>query len=84
MIKNYIINFIKDKPLTVTADQAANIAVQWQSGATALMINGNIKATHQIVSIDRVDKQIEKDLCARHNLEQPPRIEDYINNKQLK
>ena len=79
-MKNYIIKFMDKSSLRVTAEEAAKIAIDWRNGVALVMINGNLKATHQICSIDRVDAQEEKDLCsiAGINYQDVPRIENIL------
>ena len=89
-MKNYIIKFMDKSFIAVTAETAAKIAKDWQSGVAAIMINGNLKATHQICAIDRIDRDTEKDLCQMEGIDptNAPRIETFLSpnlssNKQL-
>jgi len=70
MIRNYLVNFIgkTQAPLRITAQEAASVAASWQRGGL-VVIGGNMYATHQIVSITRLDPETEKDLCDMHNVE---------------
>lgn len=70
--------------ITVTAEEAANTARSWQKGDSAVMIRGNLKATHQICAIDRLSPDEEKDLCemAGINPLEAPRLENYLSPKK--
>ena len=85
-MKNYVVKFMDKTFIPVTAEEAAKIAKDWQSGVSAIFIKGNLKATHQITAIDHIGKDHEKDLCAIAGIDpvSAPRIEQFLTaNKQL-
>lgn len=86
-MKNYVIKFMDKSWLALTAEEATKLAKEWQKGSGLVLIHGNMYATHQICSINRVAPQEEKDLCmiagiAYANI---PTIEKLLKspNKQL-
>lgn len=83
-MRNYIVKFMDKTCLQVTAKEAAGIAQAWKAGSKAIMIRGNLKATHQIASIDRVSRDDEKDLCAMAGipLSEAPTMDKFLTTSQ--
>jgi hypothetical protein len=79
-MKNYLVSFIKDKPLKVSAQEAAGIAAAWVRGDHAIIFNGRVFASHQLASI-HPDGDFEKDY---YKTEKPPRIEQFLLPTDLK
>lgn len=81
-MKNYRIFFIGNKSRDIGAEQAANIYKGLQGGVSIIAIDGDVFLAHQITSIERIKGQESKDLCEKHNVEKPPRIEDFLSSNQ--
>lgn len=84
-MKNYRINFIGNKYVDITAEQAANIYNGLEQNTPRILINGEVFMSHQITSIERIKGQELKDLCSLNkiNCGDAPRIENYLSNKKL-
>lgn len=88
MIKNYALKLInKEEQIGLTAEQAAVIVrAMNDKDSKCVFVNGSVYAIHQIVAIERIDKETEKDLCEMKNINQKElaTLEDYLSpNKQL-
>ena len=73
-----------NKTKDLTAEGAAMIAKTWDNGAARIIVDGEIYATHQICSIERIKGQELKDLCDKFGIDikSAPRI-DTLSNKNL-
>ena len=84
-MKNYRMFLMGGKHVTMTAEDAANIAKAWNAQAINIIFDGEVFATHQICSIERAKGQELKDICGRLGIEtkDAPRIEQFLSPNKL-
>ncbi len=85
MFKNYVLSIMSGKTILLTAQEAAKCAIAVSKGQGSIVVQGNLYPVHQVKSIERLDKETEKDLCDVNGIDPQniPLMENFIKDQKL-
>jgi len=64
-IRNWQVKFIDGSSVNITAEDSKKAMEAWNSGAKGIMVGGGMRATHQIIAIEK-DNELGEDDAQEH------------------